>query len=176
MNVGWVIVADGLVLGLGFQIEGLLRPMAGKARIFSDRAPTPWHLWVIGVLTLLWNAVGAFDYVATQLELESYMSNFTPEQLAYFYDFPAWLVAFWALAVWSAVGGSLALLFRSRLAAPLFLISLISMIVTSIHNFVLSNGAEVMEQGGVIFSIVIAAVSILLVLYSRSMVSRGVLS
>jgi hypothetical protein len=150
--------------------------MAGKARIFRNRAPTPWHLWVVGVLTLLWNAGGAFDYLATQLELESYMANFTPEQLAYFYDFPAWVVAFWALAVWSALAGSLALLFRSRFAAPLFLISLVAMIVTSIHNFGFSNGAEIMEQGGVIFSIVIAVVSILLVVYSRSMVSRGVLS
>jgi hypothetical protein len=150
--------------------------MAGKARIFSNRAPTPWHLWVVGVLTLLWNAVGAFDYVATQLQIESYMANFTPEQLTYFYGFPAWLVAFWALAVWSAVAGSLALLFRSRFAFPLFLISLISMIVTSVYNFGFSNGAEVMEQGGVIFSIVIAVISILLVVYSRSMISRGVLS
>jgi hypothetical protein len=150
--------------------------MAGKARIFSDRAPTPWHLWVIGVLTLFWNAVGAFDYLATQLQIESYMANFTPEQLAYFSDFPAWVVAFWALAVWSAVVGSLALLFRSRFAAPLFLTSLISMIVTSIHNFGFSDGTAIMEQGALIFSIMIAVISILLVIYSRAMVSRGVLS
>jgi hypothetical protein len=150
--------------------------MAGKGRIFSNRAPTPWHLWVIGILSLIWNAVGAFDYLATQLEIEGYMAQFTPEQLEYFYGFPAWLVAFWALAVWSALAGSLALLFRSRLAVALFFISLVSMIVTSIHNFVFTNGAEVMEQAGVIFSIVIAVVSILLVLYSRAMAARHVLS
>jgi len=150
--------------------------MAGKTRIFSDRATTPWHLWVIGFLTLIWNAVGAFDYLATQLELEAYMAAFTPEQLDYFYAFPSWLVAFWALAVWSALAGSLALLFRSRVAVPLFLISLISMIVTSIHNFVFTNGAEVMGQGGVIFSIVIAVVAVLLVLYSRAMAARHVLT
>lgn len=150
--------------------------MAGKARIFSDRAPTPWHLWVIGVLTLVWNAIGAFDYLATQLQLEDYMAAFTPEQLDYFYGFPAWLVAFWALAVWSALAGSLALLFRSRLAVALFLISLVAMIVTSIHNFVFTNGAEVMEQAGVIFSIVIAVVAVLLVLYSRAMAARHVLT
>jgi hypothetical protein len=30
---------------------------------------TPLHLWIVAVLALLWNAVGAFDYVATQLRL-----------------------------------------------------------------------------------------------------------
>ena len=28
---------------------------------------TPWHLWVVGVLTLLWNAVGATSYTMTRL-------------------------------------------------------------------------------------------------------------
>jgi len=150
--------------------------MASKSRIFSSRAPTPWHLWVIGVLTLLWNAGGAFDYLATQLGIESYMAAFTAEQLAYFYGFPSWAVAFWALGVWSAVAGSLALLFRSRWAAPLFLMSLISMVVTSVYNFGLSNGAEIMGDGGVVFSVAIAVISLLLVIYSRAMVARRVLA
>lgn len=34
-----------------------------------------------GVIAVLWNLVGVFDYLATQLKIESYMGNFTPEQL-----------------------------------------------------------------------------------------------
>ena len=56
------------------------------------RRRTPVHLWIVGVLALLWNLMGAFDYLATQLQLESYMSQFTEEQLAYFYGFPSWAV------------------------------------------------------------------------------------
>ena len=37
--------------------------------------------------------LGAFDYLATQLQFEPYMSQFTEEQLSYFYGFPAWAVA-----------------------------------------------------------------------------------
>ena len=68
----------------------------------SESTKAPWHLWVIGVLTLLWNAMGAFDYLMTQTQNEAYMSEFTPEQLEFFYNFPTWMVAFWALAVWVA--------------------------------------------------------------------------
>jgi hypothetical protein len=52
-------------------------------------ARTPAHLWIVGVLSLLWNAMGAFDYTATRLRLDFYMSQFTPQQLDYFYNFPA---------------------------------------------------------------------------------------
>ena len=69
----------------------------------------PRHLWIVGVLAVLWNAGGAFDYSASQLRIESYMSQFTPEQLEYFYGLPAWVVAAWAIAVWSSLLGSLGL-------------------------------------------------------------------
>jgi hypothetical protein len=32
------------------------------------------HLWIVGVPAFLWNFMGAFDYLATQLKLESYMT------------------------------------------------------------------------------------------------------
>jgi hypothetical protein len=50
---------------------------------------TPWHLWVVGAVSLLWNAMGAFDYLMTQSRAEWYMSQFTAEQLDYFGSFPA---------------------------------------------------------------------------------------
>lgn len=135
----------------------------------------PLHFWIVAVLALLWNAVGAFDYLATQLRLESYMSGFSQEQLAFFYGLPTWVVAAWAIAVWSAVFGSLALIFRMRWALGLFVISLLAMLASAFHNFVLAEGLEVMGAFGAIFSGVIAAIGLFLVCYSRAMLRRGVL-
>ena len=140
-------------------------------------ARAPRHLWVVGILSLLWNAMGAFDYLMTQTRNEKYMSSFTPEQLEYFYGFPAWVVAAWAIAVWGAVVGSVLLLARKRLAAPVFLVSFLAMLVTTIHNFVLTDGMVKMGGGGAVaFSAVIFAVALGLVLYSRAMRRRGVLA
>jgi len=92
----------------------------------STRAPP--HLWIVCILAVLWNAIGAFDYAATQMRLEFYMSQFTPEQLAYLHSFPAWAVAAWAIPV---LGGSLiaslGLLLRKRWAMWLFGIVLVAM-------------------------------------------------
>ena len=136
---------------------------------------TPIHLWIVGILALLWNAVGAFDYLATQLQLESYMSQFSQDQLAYFYAFPAWSVACWAFAVWGAVLGSLALLLRLSLAVWLFLISTAGMIGSTIYNFGMSNGAEIMGQAGVIFSVVIWVIGLALLAYAVIQSRKGVL-
>lgn len=130
----------------------------------------------MGVLSLLWNAVGAFDYLATQLELEFYMSQFTEQQLAYFYGFPSWAVAGWAFGVWGSVVGSIALLLRKKWAVPAFAVSLAGMLVSTIYNFVLSNGAEIMGSGGMVFSFVIWMIAIFLLVYARAQAQRGVLT
>jgi hypothetical protein len=141
----------------------------------ASQEPTPRHLWIVGILALLWNLVGAFDYLATQTQYESYMSGFTPAQLDFFFGFPTWVVAFWALAVWGAVLGTVLLLMRKRLAVQVLLVSFLSMIVTSIHNLVLSNGMEVMGGGGLVFAGLIFVFALGLWLYARAMAERGVL-
>jgi hypothetical protein len=144
---------------------------AGEAR-----PGTPVHLWIVGVLALLWNLMGAFDYLASQLELEFYMSQFTPEQLAYFNAFPSWMVAFWAFAVWGAFAGSIGLLLRKKWTVWAFAVACGGMVVTTIYNFGMTNGAEIMGTGGVIFTVVIWVVALFLLYYSWSQAKKGVLA
>jgi hypothetical protein len=135
----------------------------------------PRHLWIVGALSLLWNAVGAFDYTATQMRMESYMSQFTPQQLDYFYGFPAWAVAAWAIAVWSSLLGSLCLLLRKAWAVPLFGIAIAGMVFTALYNFVLTDGMALIGTGGAIFTAVIWLIAFSLLFYARAMAKRGVL-
>lgn len=137
---------------------------------------TPAHLWIVGVVSLLWNAMGAFDYLATKLRLDFYVSQFTPEQLEYFYGFPAWATVGWALGVWGAFAGSIGLLLRRAWAVAAFGLSLLGLVISSMYSFVLSGGMEIMGAGGAMFTIVIWIVAILLFLYARAQARRGVLA
>jgi hypothetical protein len=143
---------------------------AGEAR-----GKTPVHLWIVGVLALLWNAMGAFDYLATQLELDFYMSQFTPEQLEYFYSFPKLMTACWAFAIWGAVAGSIGLLMRKKWAVWAFVVACTGMLFTTIYNYGMTNGAEIMGSTGVIFSVVIWVIALFLLYYSWSQAKKGVL-
>jgi len=144
---------------------------AGEAR-----SKTPVHLWIVGVLALLWNAMGAFDYLATKLQLDFYMSQFTEQQLEYFYGFPKLMTACWAFGVWGAVAGSVGLLLRKKWAVWAFVVSCAGMVCTTIYNFGITNGAEIMGSGAVIFSVVIWAIALFLLWYSWSQVKKGVLT
>lgn len=137
----------------------------------------PWHLWLVGIVTLLWNAMGATDYTLTQIDYQPYMSQFTEEQLVYFHSFPAWVVASWALAVWLSVAGSLLLLLKSRFAGTAFGLSLIFMAATFVHNFILAEVRmdQIAGPEAIWFTLAIVAVGVLTWLYARWMRQRGVL-
>jgi hypothetical protein len=137
----------------------------------------PWHLWVIGILTLLWNAVGALDYVMTQTKADWYMSNFTQQQLDYFYGYPAWAVGFWAIGVWAALAGSALLLVRSRYAGSAFALSILGIVGTSVYSFGIADTSmsEITGPGAMAFTAAIVIVAILCWVYARAMRARGVL-
>jgi len=142
----------------------------------AQATKTPRHLWIVGIVALLWNLMGAVDYVMTQTKNEAYMSQFSPEQLEFYYGFPAWLVAFWALAVWGGVIGAVLLLMRKKLAFPVLVVSFLSMVVTSIHNYGFAGGADVASGMEQLFSVIIFVVALALVIYARSMAKKGVLT
>lgn len=142
----------------------------------AQTTKTPRHLWIVGIVAILWNLIGALDYLMTQTANEAYMSKFTPEQLDFFYGYPTWLVALWATAVWGGVLGSVLLLTRKKFAAPVFAVSFVCMLVTTIYNYGFAGGADVMGGSGVFFSAVIFVVALVLAVYSCRMAKNGVLT
>jgi len=137
---------------------------------------TPKHLWIVGILAFLWNCMGAMNYIMTQFRVEAFMSEYTQEQLDYYYGFPSWAIAFWAIAVWFGVAGCVLLLRRKKIAEKIFLISLVSMVINSIYAYGMSNGMEIQGTGGFMFTIVIFLIALGLWLYARAMRTRGVLA
>ena len=138
---------------------------------------SPWHLWVIAIVSLLWNAMGAFDYAMTQTRNPAYMGQFTPEQLDYFYGFPTWVVACWAVGVWLAVAGSVLLLLRSASALWAFILSFLGMILTSVYSYGLAEVSmtDIVGTEAQVFMAAIVFVGLFLILYARRMKIAGVL-
>lgn len=138
---------------------------------------TPRHLWVVGVVSLLWNCIGAFDYTMTKMKNADYLSALTPEQQAYFFSFPVWANIGWALGVWASVIGSLLLLARSRHAVAVFAVSLLGLAISSIYQFGMhyADLARMFGNIPMIFTGVIWIIAIALLFYARRMAAAGVL-
>ena len=135
---------------------------------------TPWHLWAVGAVALLWNGYGGYDYVMTQTNNAAYLAQFTAEQRAYFDSFPMWMEAVWAIGVWGGVLGAVLLLLRSKWAFHAFLASLVAFAVSVVYGQ-MSGGNALMGTTGMIFSAAIFLLGLGFVMYSRVMSRRGVL-
>jgi len=139
---------------------------------------TPWHLWVVAIISLIWNLGGVFDYIAVKFGIESYLSQMTESQRGFFTDLPIWYSAAWATGVWFSVIGSVLLLMRSRLAGGAFGLSLIGLVAASVYSFILLDSSPMRDAGtfAMVFTGAIFVVLVLLLIYARAMTRRGVLA
>ena len=143
-----------------------------------ETVKTPWHLWLVGVLALLWNGFGAWDFVQTTTRGEAYFREMgmSDAMIAYFNAMPAWMYGPWVLGVWGAVAGTILLLLRSRWAVHAFALSLLGAVVSLIYQKVLNPPPlppEMAMMGWMPFVIVIIAAFLLW--YAWAMRKRGVL-
>ncbi len=137
----------------------------------------PWHLYVVGVVALLWNAFGAADYTLIHLGVDDYTSMMPEAQLALIEGYPAWVTGIWAVAVWSPVAAALFLLGGRKIAAGLFALSFVCVLISGVYNYLISKPPlhEVAGIGVIGLWAGILAVAFLLWLYARGMAQRGVL-
>ena len=130
----------------------------------------PWHLWLIGIIGSLWSLIGVVSFMLTQLKVEAVMSQYPPQQRAYFESFPFWAVAFWAIGVFGGVIGCLLLLLKSRLAFPVLVASVLGAIVSNLGGLFLLGGMAVMGGASALgFAVFVIIVAVLLAYYARAM-------
>lgn len=144
---------------------------------------TPTHLWIVGILSLLWNGFGALDYTMTQIRnagwIETMMPDVDPQIVWGWMDSaPVYMDIFWALGVWFAVIGSVLLLMRKALAVPAFALSLIGALGGFLTGL-LGAGNRPEELGGSGFDVVMLTVVVIafaLLGYARKQKANGVLA
>ncbi len=164
----WVILAPHERVAL-FQGGTHMNTILGKG------PKTPWHLWVVGIVSLLWNSGGAISYSATKLGmLES--AGLPSDQIAYFSSFPAWASAFWALGVWGCFVGSALLLLRTKHAVTAFGISIVGLIGVTVYQRLFADIPEALQTiGNDLFAAAIWVITLGLFFYASRMKRAGVL-
>jgi hypothetical protein len=145
------------------------------ASVAQDRAPG--HLWAVGVVSLLWNSFGCYDYTMTKLQPAAYFQDMglSAEAVDYMASLPGWLSAFWALGVWGSLAGSVLLLARSRHAVTAFAVSLTGLAVSQIYQWTTLMPAEMRSTAIWVMTAVIWGALLLFLCYSLRMKRAGVL-
>ncbi|MEL7318967.1 MAG: hypothetical protein AAFN04_10060 [Pseudomonadota bacterium] len=139
--------------------------------IVGERPRAPWHLWAVGVLTLLWNSIGGFSYTMTRLGKLADLGMGEAE-IAFFASYSPIANAFWALGVWGAIACSLLILLRSRFAFHAIVAAIIGLIGSNYFQYT----ADVPESlQSAVLPILIWSTTVFLLFYTRSQSQTGVL-
>jgi hypothetical protein len=144
-------------------------------------ARTPVHVWIVGILSLLWSCVGCYDYVMTRMHNTDYLAKVMPKvdpnaMLTWIDGFPIWAQFGWGLGVWMGLLGSILLLARSRYAVWAFGLSLIGAVLGLGYQIALAPplaGADDAMSKAMPYVIILIAVA--LFLYARAQAAKGVL-
>ena len=133
--------------------------------------------WILGVLFLLWNGFGCFIYYLDQtLSDAAYIEAYGEGMATLRHEYPTWSVAAYAIAVWGGLIAAILYLLRKRWAAPLFVVSLVTAIVSFIWGF--TNADYKAAAGGQfwVMPVIVVVLGLLEVLWSRKKVADGTLS
>ncbi len=129
--------------------------------------------WIIAVIALIWNGMGAMAYVGQQMMTPEALDLLPEAERALYNDIPVWATSAFAIAVWGGLLGALLMLFRKKWAKTLFLISLLGIIVQMIYNFFISGAMDVYGPGGMIMPIMVIVIGIFLVWYCNKAIAKG---
>ena len=107
-------------------------------------AKTPWHIWVMGLVGLLWHGGGGgSNYISVKTATPEFyqqqadaLGTSAEIVTTYMESYPLWANIAYGVAVWGAVLGSLLLLFRNRYAVLCFALSLVAYLVNVVHQLV----------------------------------------
>lgn len=134
-----------------------------------------WAFWVIGIVSLAWNAFGCVDFTMTVTRNAGYLAQVPADMIDWLDSAPTWTIVPWAVGVWGALAGSLLLLLRSRRAVAAFALSLIGLAVNQIWQFTTNMPPSLLTPASIALTMTIWIVALALLWYAARMRDRGVL-
>ena len=137
----------------------------------------PAWFWIVSVVALLWNLMGAMAYLAQAFMTDEGKAMLPSNQLELLENTPAWATAAFAIAVWAGVLGCIGLLVRKKWARPVLLLSLFGILVQMAYSFFMTNASEVYGTiQGVVMPLLLIGIGIGLVLFAKSSQNKGWIS
>jgi len=131
-----------------------------------------WSLWVIGVVTLIWNVMGVINFF---MQMNTDALAAMPETHRAIIDTrPTWATGGFAIAVFAGALGCLLLLLRKSAAYYLFIASLFGVIVTMIHTLGIAGSAIDFSPFEIIMMILMpVVVAVFLIWYTKWTENKG---
>lgn len=141
----------------------------------TNASTPPRGFWIVSVVALIWNLIGIMTYLMSVMITPETLAAMSAAERALYTDIPAWVTAAYAIAVFGGTAGCIALLMRKALAVPIFMVALIAVLAQMGHALFLTAMLEVRGYAAAVLPLLIVAIGIYLLLYSRAAKRKGLL-
>lgn len=138
----------------------------------SNTKPPVWF-WVVSALALIWNLAGVMAYLGQVMAPDDVLSQMEKAIRDAISQRPAWATAAFATAVWGGAIGSLLLLIRKKLAHPVFMLSLVGVIVQMYYNYFIAKSVSDYGPGEHVMSVMILGFGIGLIYFAKKGQTAG---
>lgn len=140
----------------------------------NGRANVPAWYWVVGIVLLLWGAAGVFAFYSQMTtpydQMVAEMGKLAADCIK---GMPTWLWWVYGVAVWSGILGTVSLLLRRVWALPLYLVSLVAVIVQFGYSFLVAKIQLLMGWGAAAFPAFIILMAIVQLSFAAQAKKRG---
>ncbi len=137
---------------------------------------TPRSFLVIGIVALLWNALGVFFYLMEVTRSPEALAQMAEAERALIESLPSWVTGAYATAVFLGLLGCAGLLLKKAWGVTLFMVSLVAIVVQMGYWLFMTNSPEVYGSEVFVMPVIVTAIGAFLVWYSRAAKAKGWLS
>ncbi len=137
---------------------------------------TPRSFLIIGIIALVWNLFGVMSYIMQVTMSPEALAQLPEAERVPYEMVPSWLTGVFAVAVFSGLLACVGLLLKKAWSVPLFLVSLLAVVVQMGYWLFMTNIIEVEGLQAVFMPLLVTVVAIFLIWYSRAAKSKGWLS
>lgn len=131
------------------------------------------RLWLVAAVALIWNLLGVMSYVMTVTLSPQALDALPEAERALYQNPPAWVTGSHAVAVFSGLLGSAMLLLRRAWAQPLFVLSLLAVLLQMGHALLISPLLQVSGAKGAVLPVLVMLIASYLVWYAGFAKARG---
>jgi hypothetical protein len=126
------------------------------------------NFWIIGGAALIWNLIGLVFYIGHVSISPEALAAMTEAHQEFLLATPVWATSAFAIAVNAGVLGCILLLLRKSLAIPVFVVSLLAIVLQDLDAFVLRNAYSILGVSSLIIPSMVFVIGVAILLYARA--------
>ncbi|EIJ39757.1 hypothetical protein [Galbibacter orientalis] len=133
----------------------------------------PIWFWIVSIFALIWNLMGLGAFIGQISMTQASLLALPISEKELLLSYPSWMEVVYAVAVLSGVIGSIGLLLRKKWSRPLFVLSLVAILIQMIYSLIGVTSLESFSPESVILPVFIILAGVFHVFFSNFSIKKN---